>query len=226
MSLRLVLFDLDGTLADTAADIANATNLALAEAGRPPFTVEQVRALVSSGARKLITSGCDDSVGEKDIDHLMARLFEHYAERPAMHTRVFVGLDALIREFSARGLIWGVVSNKPVALARPIVDALALAPPPVCVLGGDSVATKKPDPLSLLHACKSAGIVAQETLYVGDAEIDVRAAQAAGIPSAIAGFGYAPNETTVRTWQPDYYVGSVASLRTLMLSLQANTTAT
>lgn len=222
MSLRLVLFDLDGTLADTAADIAHATNLALAEAARPPFTVEQVRALVSSGARKLIASGCGDSVGEKDIDRLIARLLAHYAERPTMHTRVFTGLDALIGKFAAHGLIWGVVSNKPIALAQPIVDALALAPPPVCILGGDSVSAKKPNPLPLLHACKNAGVTAQETLYVGDAEIDVRAAQAAGMPIAIAGFGYAPDETTVRTWQPDYYVDSVASLRTLILSLQAD----
>ncbi|MGH8127361.1 MAG: HAD-IA family hydrolase [Gammaproteobacteria bacterium] len=223
MSLRLVLFDLDGTLADTAEDIALATNLALAEDGRPPLTVAQVRALVSSGARKLLASSFDGDASEADIDRLSARLFAHYGERPAVHTRVFAGLDTLIAEFAEHDLLWGVASNKPVSLVRPIVDALKLTPAPVCVLGGDSVAEKKPDPLPLLHACEIAGVAAQETLYVGDAEIDVRAAQAAGMLIAIVGFGYAPDETTVRAWQPDCYAGSVAALRSFVLSLQANT---
>ncbi|MGA7964381.1 MAG: HAD-IA family hydrolase [Gammaproteobacteria bacterium] len=221
MSLRMVLFDLDGTLADTAEDIALATNLALAEDGRPPLTVAQVRALVSSGARKLLASSFDGDASEADINRLTARLFAHYGERPAVHTRVFGGLDMLIGEFAGYDLSWGIVSNKPVALVRPIVNALKLTPSPVCVLGGDSVAAKKPDPLPLLHACETAGIPPGETLYVGDAEIDVRAAQAASMPVAIVGFGYAPNEATVRTWQPDCYADTVAELRTFVLSLQA-----
>lgn len=221
MSLRMVLFDLDGTLADTAEDIARATNLALAEDGQPPLTVARVRALVSSGARRLLAAGFDGNASETDIDRLTARLFAHYAERPAVHTHVFGGLDLLIGEFAACDLSWGIVSNKPIALVRPIVDALKLTPAPVCILGGDSVAAKKPDPLPLLHACETAGVPPGETLYVGDAEIDVRAAQAAGMPVAIVGFGYAPNEATVRTWQPDYYANSVAELRAFVLSLQA-----
>lgn len=220
MSLRLVLFDLDGTLADTAKDIALATNLALAEDGRPPLTVAQVRALVSSGARKLLASSVDGAASEADIDRLSARLFVHYGERPAIHTRVFAGLDTLIGEFAALDLAWGVVSNKPVALVRPIVAALNLTPAPVCVLGGDSLNAKKPTPLPLLHACRAAGVLPAETLYVGDAEIDVLAAQAAGMPIAIVGFGYAPEEATVRTWHPDCYAGSVAALRHFVLSRQ------
>lgn len=221
MSLRLVLFDLDGTLADTAVDIAHATNLALAEAGREPFSVEHVRSLVSSGARKLLASSYDHA-NEGDIDRLAARLFHHYAERPATHTRVFSGLDTLIGEFAAHRLDWGVVSNKPAALVRPIIDALDFSSPPVCVLGGDSLATKKPDPLPLLHACEIAGAPPHEALYVGDAEIDVRAARAAGMPVAIVGFGYAPEESTVRGWEPDYYTATVESLRALVHALRAD----
>jgi len=221
MSLRLVLFDLDGTLADTAVDIARAANLALAEAGRSPFSVEQVRSLVSSGARKLLASSYDHA-NEADIDRLAARLFHHYAERPATHTRVFEGLDGLIDEFAAHRLDWGVVSNKPENLVRPIIDALALSPSPVCVLGGDSLAARKPDPLPLLHACEIAGSSPREALYIGDAEIDVRAARAAGMPVAIVGFGYAPAASTVREWQPDYYAESVDALRTLVHTLRAD----
>lgn len=221
MSLRLVLFDLDGTLADTAADIARATNLALAEAGREPFSVEHVRSLVSSGARKLIASSWDRAA-EEDVDRLVRRLFAHYADRPAEHTRVFSGLDGLIGEFGGLDLDWGIVSNKPESLVRPIVDALALEPGPACVLGGDSVAAKKPDPLPLLHACELAGTPPAQTLYVGDAEIDVRAARAAGMPVAIVGFGYAPEEPVVRGWQPDCYAASVDALRRFVHDLRTD----
>lgn len=222
MSLRLVLFDLDGTLADTAADIARAANLALAEAGREPFSVEHVRSLVSSGARKLIASSWDRAA-EEDVDRLTRRLFAHYAEQPAQHTRVFSGLDGLIGEFGGLNLNWGIVSNKPVSLVRPILDALSLEPAPACVLGGDSVGAKKPDPLPLLHACGLAGALPTEALYVGDAEIDVRAARAAGMPVAIVGFGYAPEEPVVRGWQPDCYAGTVDALRAFVDDLRTQT---
>lgn len=220
MNLELVLFDLDGTLADTAVDIARATNLALAEAGHPPLSIEHVRARVSMGARRLIASGYPaGEAGEDEINHLTGRLFAHYAEEPARHTRVFEGLDELLGDLGRLGVPWGVVSNKPEALVQPIVAALALRPGPVCVMGGDSTARKKPDPLPLLHACETAGVRPARALYVGDAEIDVQAARAAGMPVAIAGFGYAPGVDVVNRWAPDCYAGSVDSLRHYLASL-------
>lgn len=221
MSLNLALFDLDGTLADTAADIARATNLALAEAGRPPLDTGHVRALVSLGARQVILSSFKSPEPDEDtIEQLTRRLFHHYAEAPATYTRVFEGIERLLPELSEQGVIWGVVSNKPEALVKPIIASLALEPQPVCVLGGDSTSRKKPDPLPLLHACETVGIAPRDTLYVGDAQIDVTAARAAGMRVAIAGFGYAPDAETVRTWGPDWYAESVASLRDFALALR------
>lgn len=223
MSLELVLFDLDGTLADTAADIARATNLALAEIQRPPLSEAHVRKLVSLGARRVLSSSyADDDVDLATLDRLTESLFAHYAEKPAARTRVFEGLDGLLDDLGRAGLSWGVVSNKPVALVRPIVAALALDPDPVCVLGGDSTVRKKPDPLPLLHACELAGISPARALYVGDAEIDVQAARAAGMPVAIAGFGYAPDAGRVAAWRPDFYADSVDALRRFALSLRGD----
>ncbi len=220
MNLQLVLFDLDGTLADTAVDIARATNLALAEAGRPPLSIEHVRERVSMGARRLIASSyAAGETDEAEIDHLTGRLFAHYAEEPARHTRVFEGLDQLVGDLGRMGIAWGVVSNKPEALVQPIVTALALRPAPLCMMGGDSTPRKKPDPLPLLHACEQAGVPPTRALYVGDAEIDVRAARAAGMPVAIAGFGYAPGAGVVSDWSPDCYADSVTVLRNYVTSL-------
>ena len=220
MNLQLVLFDLDGTLADTAVDIARATNLALAEAGRPALSIEHVRARVSMGARRLIASSyTDDAATEDEISDLTKRLFAHYSEVPARHTRVFEGLEALLGDLGRMDVPWGVVSNKPEALVQPIVTALALEPAPICMMGGDSTARKKPDPMPLLQACEMAGATPARTLYVGDAEIDVQAARAAGMPVAIAGFGYAPEAGIVETWRPDCYADTVETLRGYVASL-------
>ncbi len=218
MSLRLILFDLDGTLADTAPDIARATNLALAEVNRPPLPLERVRSIVSSGARALIRAGLDDPSPEDDaIEPLVRRLFDFYLDRPAAETSAFTGLPEVIGEVGKLGTAWGVVTNKPERLARPIIDALAFNPAPGWVIGGDSLPTRKPDPMPLLAACRSAGVKPAEAIYVGDAAIDVQAARAAGMPVIIVGFGYAPGMETVRSWKPDAIAPAVADLRRMLV---------
>lgn len=217
-ALRLVLFDLDGTLADTAPDIARAINRVLAESGRPPLPLARVREIVSSGARALLRAGFGDAtLEEEELERLLQRLFVHYAARPAQATTVFAGLRELIGELAGHGVGWSVVTNKPERLARPIVGALELAPPPGCVIGGDTLAARKPEALPLVTACRRAGVEAAQAIYVGDAEIDVRAARAAGMPVAVAGFGYAPAAATVRAWEPDLIAADVAALRDYLL---------
>lgn len=219
MSLRLVLFDLDGTLADTAPDIATATNRVLAEAGRPPLTLDCVREAVSSGARALLRAGFAGAVPpDSELDPLIQRLFKHYAARPAAETTLFAGLRELIGELADRGAGWSVVTNKPERLAKPIISALAVDPPPGCIIGGDTLLARKPEALPLVTACRYAGVEVSQAIYVGDAEIDVRAARAAGMPVAIAGFGYAPDRTTVQSWGPDMIAADVTELREYLLT--------
>lgn len=212
MKPRLVLFDLDGTLADTAPDIARVINLVLAEEGRPPLALEAVRSLVSFGARQLLRSGFDEPLGDSRLARLQERLFDHYADNPVMHTAVFPGLSGLIGELAEAGICWGIVSNKPERLVRPIVSALALPFEPVCVTGGDTFDRKKPDPLPLIEACRLADIPIHEACYVGDAVIDAQAARAAGIPLIIAGYGYAPPRAVVREWGTGRHAADVDEL--------------
>lgn len=212
MALGLVLFDLDGTLADTAPDIARALNLALAEARIPPLALAEVRARVSAGARAVVTAAFAAAPAPERLEALVDRLFAHYADAPAAATRAFPGMDRLVAQIAARGARWGVVTNKPERLAVPIVAALGLRPEPLLVIGGDSLAQRKPHPLPLLTACQRAGTAVTEALYVGDAEIDVRAARSAGMPVAIAGFGYAPGADEAAAWGPDLYAHDVEEL--------------
>jgi phosphoglycolate phosphatase len=212
MKPRLVLFDLDGTLADTAPDIARATNRVLAEAGRPPLSLAEVRATVSFGARALIRTGFDQEPDKTIIEQLVSRLFEIYSQSPSRKTRLFAGLAELIGELTANGLRWGVVTNKPESLAVPIVEALGIKSDPVCIIGGDSLPRKKPDPLPLLEGCRRAGAPPTEAVYVGDAEIDAKAASAANMPLVIAGFGYAPEREATRAWGNSTYAANVETL--------------
>lgn len=216
--LRLVLFDLDGSLADTAADIANATNRVLAEAGCPGLSEKRVRALVSSGARAIVRSAFATPPSEEKVDQMVRKLFDYYAERPAAETRVFSGLRELIADLGTREIRWGVVTNKPQRLAMPIVAALDLSPEAVCIIGGDSLARRKPDPLPLVAACSQAGIDVSEAIYVGDARIDVEAARAAGMEIAVAGFGYAPPPSQIAPWDEHFYAGSVEELGRILLA--------
>lgn len=216
MTPRLVLFDLDGTLADTAPDIARVTNQVLAGADRPPLALEAVRARVSFGARELLRSGFDHTVEDEKLEALLKQLFAAYAEAPALHATVFPGLETAIGDLSAAGIRWGIVSNKPEALVRPIVAALALPDKPVCVAGGDTFARKKPDPLPLIEACRLANVPPAETVYVGDAIIDAEAARAAGMPLIVAGYGYAPSQTDLADWGEVLYAADPRELTGLL----------
>lgn len=219
--LRLVLFDLDGTLADTAPDIATAANRALAEIGRGPLPLDRVRECVSSGSRPILHLGLTpaEQKDESLLTRLSQRLLAYYAAAPVIATRLFVGLDDLLQNLATRKIIWGVVSNKPEALAQATLAGLAPQPMPACLIGGDTLPRQKPDPLPLLEACKRCGVPPDNTLYVGDARIDVLAARAASIPVAIAGFGYAPAPAIVAAWAPDYYAGNVDSLEQTLIGL-------
>jgi phosphoglycolate phosphatase len=200
--LRGVLLDLDGTLLDTAADMAEALNRLREAEGLERLPFERIRPLVSHGAPRLIRLAFGEPESGR-YESLRTRFLEYYREALAVHTRVFDGFDSVLRAVEGAGLRWGVVTNKPGWLAVPLMEALGLAPRCGCIVAGDTLAERKPHPLPLLHAAGLLGLDPRECVYVGDAERDVQAARNAGMIPLVAGFGYLDEGDDPSAWQAE-----------------------
>jgi phosphoglycolate phosphatase len=188
-SSRTVLFDLDGTLADTAPDLGHALNALLAEHGLAPLAPENVRRTASHGAIAMLRAGFP-LLPDEELPLLRERFLEHYRANIARHTRLFPGTATLLDRLEASGLRWGVVTNKLEYLTRPLLLALGLLERADCVVCGDTTAHAKPHPEPLLHACRLLGVAPAASVYVGDSRQDVEAARGAGMPCIIAAYGY------------------------------------
>jgi len=206
MTIRAVLFDLDGTLADTAPDLAAALNRLLAEHGRRPVPLERARPVTSSGARGMLQVGFDIDPQDSRYDLLKARFLDLYAERICSETRLFDGIAELLAALEGRGLAWGVVTNKPERFTVPLLEALALRARAACVVGGDTAERAKPHPDPLLHAVQALGVEAARCLYVGDDLRDVQAARAAGMPVIAVAYGYLGEDGDPHAWGADAVV--------------------
>ena len=201
MSQRAVLFDLDGTLVDSAPDLWRAANEVRAAQGLPPIPFTVFRPVVSRGARAMLAVALpeyDDPMRESLLDEFLQR----YANDVARETRLFSGMEATLAEIESRGVLWGIVSNKAERLARLVVESLGLQARSRVPIGGDTCAERKPHPLPLLEACRSLQIPPAQALYLGDDPRDIQAARAAGIRSIAVSWGYADRET-VLGWGAD-----------------------
>ena len=201
--IRTVLFDLDGTLADTAPDLAHALNELLKEEQRQPLPYETIRPEVSHGATALVKLGFGLTLGDKDFERLRQRFLTLYSENLCRHTRPFAGIEPLLQALQQQHINWGVVTNKPAFLTDPLVASLKLAPAPVCVVSGDTTANRKPHPEPMLLACTQAGSQPRECLYVGDAERDIQAGKHAGMKTLVALFGYISKNEIPQNWGAD-----------------------
>lgn len=206
--IRTVLFDLDGTLADTAPDLARVLNELLAEEGRAPLPFETIRPEVSHGSPGLLRLGFGLTASSPDYARLRERLLELYAQDVCRDTRLFPGMREVLIGLKARGLNWGIVTNKPAFLTEPLVRKLALDDPPVSVVSGDTTTNRKPHPEPMLLACSQAGSSPVQCLYVGDAVRDIEAGRAAGMPTLVALFGYIGKHETPDTWGADGMIES------------------
>lgn len=198
--LQAVLFDLDGTLADTAPDLAAALNHVLTSERYEPLPFESIRPWVSHGARYMIQKGFSN----QDLPHLETlwkQLVTFYQHNIAVETRLFDGMDQILRIIQERDLKWGIVTNKPAYLTDPLVQALDLDCK--CVVSGDTLSVKKPDPAPLLYACEQLSVDPSKTLYVGDAERDIEAGKRAGMRTAVALFGYLGEQDNPHAWGAD-----------------------
>jgi phosphoglycolate phosphatase len=201
--IRAVLFDLDGTLADTAPDLAGALNTLLEEQRRPPLPVAAARPVTSSGARGMLKVGFGIDPGHAEYEPLKTRFLDLYAARVCVETELFAGIEDLLATLDARAVPWGVVTNKAERFTRPLLEALDLLERAACVVGGDTTARAKPHPDPLLHAARHIGVEARRCLYVGDDLRDVQAARAAGMPVLAAAYGYLGDAGDPRAWGAD-----------------------
>lgn len=201
--IRTVLFDLDGTLADTAPDLAYALNTLLTEHHKPLLPYPTIRPVASNGAAALIELGFGVARTDPHFAPLRARFLEIYRAHLTRETRLFPGMAELLDAIAARGLNWGIVTNKPAFLTEPLVDQLGLREDLTCVVSGDTTANPKPHPEPLLHACKLAGSRPHECLYIGDAARDIEAGRAAGMKTLVALFGYIGAQDQPDTWGAD-----------------------
>jgi phosphoglycolate phosphatase len=209
---RLVLFDLDGTLADTAPDLAAAINACLVARGRPPLPLEQLRPWASHGARGLIGKAFDLRPADAGYEDLRVEFVERYTAALCVHTRLFPGVDSLLGSLDGAGLPWGIVTNKVARLTQPLVRALGLDTRAACIVSGDTAARPKPDPAPITHALAQCRCPADAGVYVGDDERDIQAGRAAGVRTFAAAYGYSAAREDVALWRADVIVAEPGDL--------------
>lgn len=185
-----VLFDLDGTLVDSAADIAEAVNRTLAEHSLPQFGEVTIRGWIGEGARKLIETAFAAAGSRADIDQVMPGFMVHYGDCLLLHARVYAGVAETLASLHAQGVKLAVCTNKPQRHIAPLLAAMALDPWIDAVVGGDTLAERKPSALPLLHLAAHFGVAPGDCLMVGDSQTDAEAAQAAGMPLVLVEYGY------------------------------------
>lgn len=199
-AIQTVLFDLDGTLLDTAPDLANALNAVLEANGHAPLPFDAIRPAVSHGGRALIELGFELPPGHPDFEPRRLQLLDYYLNNIAQHTRFFSGMEEVLEYIETHGLSWGIVTNKPGWLTNPLLAALKLDQRAAAIVCGDTLAERKPHPAPLLHACKLIGSKPEQCLYVGDAERDIQAGHNAGMATLVALFGYLMTEDKPEDW--------------------------
>jgi N-acetyl-D-muramate 6-phosphate phosphatase len=214
--LEAVLFDLDGTLVDSAPDLARTVNLMREQRGLAPVAPETVRPFVSHGARGMITSAFGIKTDHPDFQAMREEFLALYADNLCVDSRLFDGMEEVLQMLETRGVAWGVVTNKYERLARPLLEGLDLARRAAVIVGGDTCPRPKPFPDPLLHAVAQVGVIPRDSLYVGDDARDVQAARAAGMPVVVAGYGYLGGESPA-LWGADAIVQSPGELHQWLL---------
>ena len=189
-TLRAVIFDLDGTLIDTADEFVPVVQTLRAEHGREPMNAALIRASVSNGARALVSLGLDMHEDAPQFERNRLRLLELYSEVLGTVAAPYPGIAALLVSLQAQGIAWGISTNKPRAYTAPLMAKLAMQPPPGSVVCPDDVGNRKPHPESLYRNCRDLGCAPHEAIYVGDHRRDIEAGRAAGMYTIAAGYGY------------------------------------
>jgi len=210
--IRTILFDLDGTLLDTAPDLAAALNSVLEENRQPTLPFESIRPVVSHGGIALIKLGFGLQQDDPNFEPLRQRLLTVYRENISRHTTLFPGMETVLQTIEQRGLNWGIVTNKPGWLTDPLLKDLQLYDRAACVVSGDTLQERKPHPAPLLHACRLANSSPEQCLYVGDAQRDIEAGENAGMYTIVALFGYFTEDDQPQDWGATHIIDEPGEL--------------
>jgi phosphoglycolate phosphatase len=200
---KAVLFDLDGTLADTAPDLGNALNLQRERHGLAPLPMETIRPHASHGTRGLLKIGFGLGPEDSRFATMREEYLALYTAHLCLHTTLFPGIPELLDKLERQGVAWGVVTNKPARFTDPLLAQLGLRDRAVCVVSGDTCAQPKPHPAPMRYAARKAGVAPDACLYLGDAERDIEAAHAAGMRALIALYGYLGENDRPEKWAAD-----------------------
>ena len=211
-TIRTVLFDLDGTLVDSAPDLAGATNEMLVARGLPEVPFERLRPMVGAGARGMMGVAFGVSPKEMTFPALRDEFFDRYERRLLRTTRPFDGVAAMLQALSDDGLSWGIVTNKSERFALPLARGLGWSERAAAVVGGDTTPHSKPHPEPLLEAARRAGVAPGECVYVGDDARDVLAGRAAGMPTIAVRWGYLGDGEPIEAWGADVVLDAPSQL--------------
>ena len=206
--IETVLFDLDGTLADTAPDLSDSLNRLLLEQNRQPLPHETIRPFVSHGGIVMICMAFDITEDHAELPQLRTRFLEIYRSCLACKTRLFEGMDQVLTRLESAGITWGVVTNKPNWLTRPLLQSLNIEHRAGCIVSGDTVAHSKPHPAPMLHACELLDCRPATTLYIGDARRDIEAGHNACMHTLVAQYGYLGKNDIPESWGADGMVNT------------------
>ena len=198
--IKAVLFDLDGTLVDTAPDLGHALKLQRTRHGLAPLADEIIRPQASHGARGLLGLGFGLHPEDARFPAMREEFLELYAANICRHSRPFPGIPELLAALEQRGLAWGVVTNKPARFTEPLMSVLDLAERATCIVSGATCPQPKPHPAPMLAAAELCGAQPAQCLYLGDAERDIQAATAAAMPALVAAWGYLDAADQPQTW--------------------------
>jgi len=219
---KAVLFDLDGTLADTAPDLAYALNRTLAHYGEPQLPFEQIRPVVSHGGIALIKLGFRMQPEQEGFEERRQHLLQVYLDNLCRDTRLFEGMAEVLEHCERNAIAWGVVTNKPAWLTDPLMAQMQLSGRTPAIVSGDTCANRKPHPEPIEHACRLLRVPPQHCWYVGDAGRDMQAGRAAGCATIGATFGYIYPDDPIEHWDSDINIDHPLQLIELLAAAATN----
>jgi len=217
--IEAVLFDLDGTLLDTARDLAKALNVLLAREGKAELLEETIRKVVSNGGNAMVSLGFGTTAADPEHKRLYLELLDIYGNDLASHTKPFAGINELLTHIGSLGLSWGVVTNKPRAYSAPLLKAINLSPACAALVCPDDVKHKKPHPEPMYLACNTLNCNPAHTVYVGDHQRDIEAGKNAGMLTVAALYGYIDDNEDTVSWQADYNIQQADELIAIINTL-------